>query len=232
MKTNESKRTYLAFDVDGTIYDASAFGIEAFRMGLDEASRVLGISGMKIPTREEIISKIGRTTEEIYGSFFSQLNEGQVKIVGDCCTASFVRLIRERQGKLIDGVEEVLPRLKAAGYPFLTASNGRREYVRAIFETHNLTDFFDEASLYCEGDIENKIQILARYKKALSADDLIIMIGDRTPDKQAAKENDIPFIGCAFGLAAEEVSGEPFAAKTFFDLPALINKIEKEYERG
>ena len=73
--------------------------------------------------------------------------------------------------------------------------------------------------------IKNKTDIIARYRDLHPGRELI-MIGDRYTDLAAAKENGIPFIGCAFGHAgADEIEGEKYIVDDFRDIPDMIKKI-------
>jgi phosphoglycolate phosphatase-like HAD superfamily hydrolase len=53
------------------------------------------------------------------------------------------------------------------------------------------------------------------------------MIGDRKSDIEAARDNGIPFIGCAFGhLGSTEIEHERWVARRFDEIPARIHDIE------
>jgi len=55
----------------------------------------------------------------------------------------------------------------------------------------------------------------------------LIMVGDRYTDLAAAKENGIPFIGCAFGhTGADEIEGEKYIVENFREIPEMLKKIE------
>jgi phosphoglycolate phosphatase-like HAD superfamily hydrolase len=54
---------------------------------------------------------------------------------------------------------------------------------------------------------------------------MLIMVGDRASDRAAARENGVPFIGCAFGHAGdEEIAGERWIAPPVFRIPGSSGK--------
>ncbi|PKL39559.1 MAG: hypothetical protein CVV44_04870 [Spirochaetae bacterium HGW-Spirochaetae-1] len=222
--------TYLAFDIDGTIYDSADIVVDAFRNGIIDAARRLGRDDMRIPDHREIMALVGLPAHEIYIRFFPQLGEDELMLVNDACNSSFVTIISRGGGRLIDGCYEVLEGFWKESYKILTASNGRREYIEAILHTHSILKFFSSPLLYINNDIPDKSDIVSLYRKRVEANDLIIMIGDRESDRMAAKKNDVPFVGCAFGHAGErEIAGERWIVHGFRDIPGVVQEIEREF---
>jgi phosphoglycolate phosphatase-like HAD superfamily hydrolase len=216
---------YLAFDIDGTIYDAGDILEESFREGV--VSFIEGGFGksLDIPTREEIIATLGLTLDDIFIRLFPLLTENERVRLSVICTDNLVNMIREKKGRLIDGVYDTLTKLHSMNFNMLVASNGARDYVEAILETYNIKRFFSEPFIYAEGNINNKTDIIRRYKELKSVRRLI-MIGDRATDLDAAKDNNIPFIGCAFGHAGDdEIKGEEYIVHSFSDIPKILERI-------
>jgi phosphoglycolate phosphatase-like HAD superfamily hydrolase len=107
----------------------------------------------------------------------------------------------------------------------LVASNGARDYVEAILETYNFKGLFSSPFLYAEGDLRNKTDIIAGYL-SLNPERKLIMIGDRSTDFDAARDNGIPFIGCAFGHAGiDEIRDAEFIIHDFREIPAVLDRI-------
>lgn len=222
---------FLAFDIDGTIYDAGDILEESFRRGIESfAEKELDIS-LHIPTREEITVTLGYPLNEIFMILFPSLEEHKRTELSLLCTVNLVEMIREKKGSLISGVEETVKLLSSMKYNMLVASNGAKAYVEAILETYNLKRFFSEPFIYPEGVVKNKTDIISRYM-SLNPEREIIMIGDRYTDLAAAKDNGIPFIGCAFGHAgADEIEGEKYIVEDFRDIPEMLNKIKESYNK-
>ncbi|MCL2025592.1 MAG: HAD hydrolase-like protein [Leptospirales bacterium] len=220
-------KTYLAFDIDGTIYDAAPIVVDAYRNGIVRSSKTLGRNDILPPEKQAIMDIMGTPTDKIFDTFFPGLSREERSVVNDACSDSFVDLISDGGGRLMDGAYETLENLYNKGCIILPASNGRREYVTSILKSFKIEKFFDSPMLFVEGDIRDKSDILFLYKKLLSPRDILIMIGDRELDRAAAVINNVPFIGCAFGHAGEsEIRGERWVASSFREIPQIVNKIE------
>ena len=216
---------YLAFDIDGTIYDAGDILEESFREGVLSFIEGGFCKSMNIPARDEIIATLGLTLDDIFLKLFPLLDQDERIRLSVKCTDNLVNMIREKKGKLIDGVDETLKILNSMNYNMLVASNGARDYVEAILEAYNLKRFFSGPFIYAEGKIRNKSEIIRRYME-LNPERRLIMIGDRATDLAAAKDNNIPFIGCAFGHAGEdEIKDEKYIVHRFSDITEILKKI-------
>jgi len=217
---------FLAFDIDGTIYDAGDIIEESFRRGIESISEKWKGKHLHVPTREEITVTLGYPLNEISMMLFPYLEEQERKELSLLWTVNLVEMIKEKKGSLIDGVEETIKELNSMNYNMLVASNGARDYVEAILETYDLKRFFSEPFIYSEGVVKNKTDIIDLYLKMNPGRELI-MIGDRYTDLAAARENGIPFIGCAFGHAgADEIEGEKYIVNDFRDIPEMLEKIK------
>ncbi len=222
----ERDNIYLAFDIDGTIYDAGNILEEAFGEGIESYIKEKSHLILKKPSKEEITATLGLPLKEIFLLLFPDSDEFTRDELAEICTENLVRMIKEKKGTLIDDVFETIVQLSEGNYKMLVASNGVRAYVEAILETYDLKKYFSEPFLYPEGDIVNKTGVVERYISELEDLKQIIMIGDRYTDLEAAVENNIPFIGCAFGHAGvEEIAGEKYIVHSFGEIPGLIREI-------
>lgn len=224
------KSVYLAFDIDGTIYDAGDILEEAFGDGIESYIKDNSELRLKKPSREEITATLGLPLKEIFLILFPDSDEKTRSELADICTENLVKMIREKKGVLIDDVYDTISELNSKNYKMLVASNGVRAYVEAILETYGLKKYFSEPFIYPEGNIVNKTGVIEKYISSLEEPKEIIMIGDRYTDLEAAVENRIPFIGCAFGHAgADEISGERYIVHSFKEIPGKIKEISDSY---
>ena len=220
------KNIYLAFDIDGTIYDAGNILEEAFGEGIESYIKNDNKLTLKKPSKEEITATLGLPLEEIFLILFPELSKVARDELAFICTENLVCMIKEKKGTLLDGVFETIAELDRKEYKMLVASNGVRAYVEAILETYDLKKFFSKPFVYPEGDIINKTGVVEHYISVLDDLEQIIMIGDRYTDLEAAVLNKIPFIGCAFGHAgADEIAGEKFIVNSFREIPGIIREI-------
>ena len=226
----EKKSTYIAFDMDGTIYDSAEIVVDAFREGIISASEKISRMDMAVPSHEEILRLVGLPAYEIYSRIFPQLSRRELDVVNNECNDSFVRIISAGGGALIDGAREVLEGFRHEGYKLLMASNGRREYIEAILNAHDIYSLFSGPLYFIGDDIPDKTDILALYLERLAGGDILIMVGDRESDRLAAIRNGVPFIGCAFGhVGDEEIRGERWIVQSFGEIPAAVKEIEREH---
>ncbi len=223
----KNRHTYIAFDIDGTIYDSAEIVVPAFHEGIRFFSENLTDRTLRVPGHKEILNLVGIPAHEIYIRLYPELSEDELLQLNDSCHQSFIRLIREQKGALFPRVSEVLGTLHEKGYVNLTASNGRRGYIEAILESHDIREFFHEDLLFLSDRIYDKRDIVTLYLDRLGDDDLLIMVGDRESDREAAHVNGVPFIGCAYGHAGiEEIRGEPYIVEGFDQVPGMVKKIE------
>jgi phosphoglycolate phosphatase len=219
--------TYLAFDIDGTIYDCGDIIVDAFHEGIGQFMREFPNYHIAVPEKDSILSLVGTPTDLIFKRLFPGLKDSDYGLIEDRCTVSLSRLVRKGGGRIFEGVYETIKKLYDDKYTLLVASNGRRAYIEAILSTYRLAKFFKEPLIIVnDKTIKNKTDIIKYYKDNISRIETLIMIGDRSSDRIAAIENSIPFIGCAFGHAGDSEIDSPWIAESFTDIPDLVKKIE------
>ncbi len=219
--------TCLAFDIDGTIFDCGDIIVEAFQNGIDSFVKKSGRK-IEMPSREKIISVLGIPTELIFQKLFPQLENHEQQIMNDLCMYSLVDLISRGGGYIYDGVYPTIKKLFKEGYRIFAASNGRLQYIQAILKSRGLFDYFTGPIIELDSRIRNKAGIVKHYKENICGSELLIMIGDRHADMEAAEENAIPFIGCSFGHAGiAEIQGSKWITDDFNKIYYLIKEIEK-----
>ncbi len=227
MDNNANRKTCLAFDIDGTIYDSTEIIVDAFREGISRFIKEKG-EDVKLPEYDDIVNVLGIPVDEIFRTLFPMLGEDEANILNDLCTESLVSMIRKGGGRIFEDVYSTMEALHGEGYILLTASNGRREYIEAILETHGLMKFFSGPMTYINGNIKDKSGIVGYYKDALPGNDLLIMIGDRFTDRKAASDNGVPFIGCAFGHGGDgEIAGSRWIVNKFNMIPRAVKEVEE-----
>ena len=217
---------YLAFDVDGTLYDVGDIVAPCFHEGIELYIREKVPEKLVAPSREVIVQTLGLPMDEIFHRLFPELPYPERLILMDMCTSALVRGIRAEGGYLFSGVANTLRRLYEDGFHLLVASNGRLEYVRAILETWDLQKYFSGPLILPGGDIPDKTGVIKRYLQSIPHGEQLIMIGDRFTDRDAALANGIPFIGCAFGHAGEdELQGASRIVHCFQEIPEAVKEI-------
>lgn len=221
--------TTMAFDIDGTLFDCGDIVADAFNEGARRFGAIHGVK-LRIASREEIMSVVGKPTEEIFKRLYPEIGTDKQPELLQTCQLALSGMVRQGGGLLFDDVKTVMKSLHDDSYRFFAASNGTIEYISAILETHDLIRYFMKPLIVIGGSIINKTDIVRHYIEHVLDGDPVIMVGDRQSDLEAARDNGIPFIGCAFGhMGSSEVEGERWIARKFKDIPALVKQIE---ERG
>lgn len=202
------------FDLDGTLSRTELFSVPAAQ----EMERQLGYP---VQDASRIIASFGTNYEETmdaifpgwdqqaYDYYFTHGGEVQAKYLD--------------RAKPFDGIPEVMDRLHALGYETAVCSNSNIRYIKMCVEAIGLMDKMDYLQ-ELEAGMNNKGQSLGKLLKTVSPDKAV-MVGDTLLDCQAAVDNEIPFIGCAYGFRPYEMEQVEHAAKSTGELPQLIEAL-------
>jgi phosphoglycolate phosphatase len=220
--------TILAFDIDGTIYDAEPILESAFQRGISLFIKDSHLEELVVPGNEEIMSVVGIPIDQIFKTLFPSLSAEERLQLNEYCTVALVEAIEAEQGSIFEGVKKTVDYLAENAYTLHVASNGRKEYIEAILKTYGLFSRFSSPFIYLNETIKDKTAIVKEYCLLKNESELLIMIGDRYTDREAAEKNNVPFIACDFGHAPEEIEGCRYIIQGFQEIPETVNRIEEE----
>lgn len=145
-----------------------------------------------------------------------------------------IRKYRERYGKIgwaenepLDGVYEMLDKMKAAGKRMAVASSKPKKFVDQIMEKFDLQKYFDVIlGSGLDGSLGTKTLVMEEAIRQLGADKSdVIMVGDRKHDVIGSKECGVKVIGIETGYAEEnelQNAGADYVVKTFEELADLL----------
>lgn len=222
------KNIYLAFDIDGTIFNAGTILLTAIEQGSEKLKVSRPDLNLRTPTMQEITATLGYPLPEIFSMLYPGLDADGRRLYAEIWTENLVNLILAREGELIDGAGRILPQLHAEGCTMLVASNGARAYVEAVLAAYDIKKYFSGPFLYAEDGYGTKSGIVKEYMQVFEPG-TFIMIGDRITDLDAARDNGIPFIGCAFGHAGiDEIGGERYIVHSLDGIPAMVRSILRD----
>ena len=186
-------KRYVIFDIDGTLNRTDLYAVEAYQKALATRNWNIG--------REEIISCIGLSPSAIVNRLFGSLENDELE--------TWRRDIREYESILMkdrarpfDGVGQTLAALKQAGYGLAICSNAFAGHIESVLTAIGLCQYFDTIGSLDLG--ADKIEVIRKLSHHTGWDKAC-MVGDRIFDIQAARANGIPFIGCEYGYAPEEI---------------------------
>lgn len=204
----------VVFDLDGTLNQTNLYSVQAFQKALKEY-------GITDKTDEYIASMFGARPEDYIKEYFPDANS-QLQTEFLHKVAVYESELIEVFGKSFDGVLELLKKLKADEYLTAVCSNSSERYISMVLRVLGLTKWIDHIQPLIPGMIkDDTLKILLGKLSPEKA----VMVGDRIFDKNAARSNQIPFIGCAYGYNPEEMEGSDFLAQTALEIFDGVKKL-------
>ncbi|WP_048883171.1 HAD hydrolase-like protein [Bacillus sp. 445_BSPC] len=132
-----------------------------------------------------------------------------------------IELIKAQKGALYADVERTLNKLSEK-YPLYIASNGQIEYLQAIVETYNLDRFIQNTysiQLIKSGHKSDLVQMVKSQNQIGKG----YVVGDRSSDISAAKDNELIAVGVNFDFAQEdELKQADFVVNNFKEILELV----------
>ena len=209
--------------MDGTLFDCSNAIGEAYARA---AKRLSKITGEEVPSPSiiKIQSVLGNTPEQFFPVLFPSVSKDLWERVAVMCTEELAVDVRQKKGNLYDGVLELFERLYREGWSILIASNGKRVYLDSVLETYGLDRYLAMRPITVEDrGVNTKSDIVRRYRENLAIKENLYMVGDRTSDLVAARDNGAFFIGCVFGHASvDETAGADAVVHSIGEITGVI----------
>ncbi len=190
----------ILFDVDGTLID-SAPGI---LNTLEEVFRKMGVDTTNVNLRRYL----GPPLRKSFGEHFS--DPAKIEEATELYRVSYQEE-GSHEGNAYPGAEQMLRRLKEAGFVLCTATSKPTEVVAHILEEQGLARYFDfigGASMDESRDTKTAVvrhvleQPCVRGKR-------VLMVGDRNDDMRGAADCHLDAAGALYGYGSREEL-EPF----------------------
>ena len=212
---------YLLFDLDGTITDPKEGITKCVQYALS-----------KFDIEEDcdnLLSFIGPPLTDSFMDFYG-FDKQKAELA--------IKYYRERYAKIglfensaIDGIHEVLEKLKNSGYTLAVATSKPTCFAISICEKYDFSKYFDIImGSELDGTRTKKSEIIYEVLKQLNAKpEEVVMIGDRKYDIIGAKEVGTASIGVRFGYAEDgelEKAGADFIVGTPNELLSCILKMK------
>lgn len=180
------------FDLDGTLMDTSEGVIHSVVYLLESL-------GYVIPDNDILKTFIGPPIKEKLIDLYNMPED-------DALQAHMLFRKRYAEGdiymaKAYDGMEEVLKKLRIAGYKLGVATNKREDHAILLLHRYNLDQYFN---VICGTDIEGKqmkSDVIRRAVDRLGAKKKdTVMIGDSDNDALAAENVGVEFVAVTYGF--------------------------------
>ena len=212
----------IMFDLDGTLWDATESTAEAWRRTLEKHT----FATPAVPLDAESIKKyMGMSNMELTSVFFPQIEYEVAYNLIEEASALENDILRERGGKLYDGVEALFSELTKRGLKLFIVSNCQTGYIESFLSAHSLSEYVTDFE--CSGNTgktkgENILDVISRNSLERP-----VFVGDTTSDSKGAAYAAIPFIYARYGLGEKYVRGRVLDYDTAIDsLHELIDMIE------
>ncbi len=205
----------IIFDLDGTLIDSSAGVAEAVNFALTSL-------GQKPRTIPEIARFIGYPLDEMFPVF----TDAPI----DALKAAFQVRARESvvaSAQPLDGVEALLPRIRAGGFRMAIATTKFSQHTEAIVRKFGWQAYFDALASgdeVCQVKPAPDIIQLALRRLAASPGETIV-IGDTVNDIKAARAAGLRIIAIKSPFGADEIHRYPpdLMLDSFAALAQVIN---------
>ncbi len=202
------------FDLDGTLNKTELFTVPATQQVLKEFN-----AGEF--SREEILSMMGGVVYEFAQKYLPDRSKEEqdrfMKRLGEV-ERDYMKI----NCGTFDGVMESLIKLKENGYKTAVCSNAFLPYISRVITALGMEPYMDYKRPLIEG--KTKIDTLGILLEEVKPDKAV-MVGDRLYDLQAARANNIPFIGCLYGYGKAEMRDSDLCVKTGFEIFDAVKQL-------
>lgn len=192
------KYKYLLIDLDGTIIDS----FEGVSRSFMYALKYYGIEVTDVKTLRPVI---GPPLVESFQNLFGFDKEKALEAVEKYRERYTTVGVKEHS--LYDGVEDMLAKLKEAGYFISLATSKPEKFARVILKDLELDKYFDFITgATTDGRITTKEDVIENIIKTLNIENKseMLMIGDRKYDLVGAQYFGIDGAGVLYGYGSEE----------------------------
>ena len=212
--TMDMTKTGIVFDLDGTLWDATAMAARIWNGVFEDEGLALRL------TAADVRAQMGRTMAEIGAAFFPDLSPARQAEIMALLGEQEVLRMGEGGGKLYDGVPEVLEALSTK-HPLFIVSNCQRDYARGFIRAFGFEKYFtdyEESGRSGLGKAENIRLVLERNGVQRG-----VYVGDTAGDARSAHEAGVPFVFARYGFG--HVDGAEYMIDDIRQLPGIIKRI-------
>lgn len=201
----------ILFDLDGTLWDASAEVVEAWNHCLRER-----VGRSEQVTIDDMHRFMGRTLDEISAMMLPHLSEAERLRITRRCIDEEQAYLKRHAPRLYPNEHEILAGL-AKRYTLGIVSNCQDGYIQLYLERCGFSELFSDFECIGRTGLtkgENIRLVMERQRMTRC-----IYVGDTQGDCNAAKRAGIPFVHAAYGFGS--VDSCAAVLHSLNDLPAV-----------
>ncbi|WP_028611905.1 HAD family hydrolase [Paenibacillus harenae] len=207
MSNDRSKLTLpkpeaVIFDMDGTLFETDKLLVPVHRR-VFETLREERLYVRETPPVDRLLSCLGMLLEDIWKMVMPDSTLEARRRADELLLQYELEGLAAGEGELYPYVEQTLRLLKDKGVRLFVASNGLEDYVKGVAQYKEIAGLFD--GLYSAGEYgtASKVDLVARLLQDHGLQSAW-MVGDRSSDVEAGRENGIRTIGCAYASYGRE----------------------------
>ncbi|WP_433943881.1 HAD family hydrolase [Paenibacillus sp. SN-8-1] len=219
-----NKPEAMIFDMDGTLFKTETLLVPAYHRMFEEL-RKEGLFEGDEPPVSRLMDSVGMVMDEIWARVLPDHDKMVQQRADELFLENEIKGLKEDPTELYPGVADTLRRLKEQGVRLFVASNGLERYVKGVSDAHQIKPLFEH--IYSAGEYQTAskvhlVDLLLRHHEIKNA----WMVGDRSSDVKAGKENGLTVIGCAYaGFCGEqELEGSDTIIRSFSELLDLYSQ--------
>ena len=204
------------FDLDGTLWDSSVQVAESWNVVIEQE-----VGKEHTLTAADIMKYMGLTMTEIADRHFGFLPEKERYELSHKCEVFENGYITEHGGRLFEGVEETLAKLKDMGVQMAVVSNCQEGYIKAFLDSMDMWKYFVDYEEWGRTMLlkADNIKLVMERNGASKG----IYVGDIQKDSDAAHAAGVPCIYAAYGFG--EITDGIATIKRFDELPAVLEEL-------
>ena len=204
----------ILFDLDGTLWNATARIQEGWNLGREE----LGLAPTL--TLRQVEDCMGLLIEPLARRLLPELEESRLPKGIEICVGHQLACLAGRGGILDPRLEETLDQ-QARSYKLHIVSNCVEGYIQAFFAAHGLGKYFTDFEYpgrTGKAKAENITSVVKRNSLKRP-----VYVGDTQGDYDASTAAGVPFIHAAYGFG--RIDHPVPRVDTFADIPAVVGRL-------
>lgn len=210
-----SEHRAIIFDLDGTLWDATACITAAWQ-------EVIDANGIDITlTVEAVKSCMGLPMDEIFLRLLPNIGDDFRAKMQQKCQQYENEYLSLHGGVLYPNVEQTLSALKNDGYDLYIVTNSQDGYVETFFDSMKLGRYFTDYEMFGRTGLlkAENIRLVMRRNGVNKA----IYVGDAKGDYDSSKAAKIPFVFAKYGFG--QVDCYEYSIEDLCELPKTVCEI-------
>ncbi len=214
----------MIFDLDGTLFQTETL-LETVHRRLFAQLHREGLYGVVAPPIDRLLGSLGMLLSDIWKRVMPDGSPEAHERANELMLQYEMEELAGGVGHLYPGVAETLSELRNRGVRLFIASNGLEKYVKGVPAAKGIGELFE--GMYSAGEFatSSKADLVRRLLDTFGVTSAW-MVGDRSSDVAAGKENALFVVGCDYaGFRREgELDGSDAVIRSFPELLDLLKR--------